>query len=58
MRLVFGVRCLAFGEIGIALGQNNCFKNQTNNYRRDVAAAQRGKRSPVDAERQTPNKQR
>jgi hypothetical protein len=57
MRLAFGVRRLAFREIGIALGENNCSKNQTNNYHREEAA-QRGKRSPADAERQTPNEQR
>lgn len=57
MRLALGVRRLAFRGIGIALGENNCSKNQTNNYRREVAA-QRGKRQPADAERQTPNEQR
>jgi hypothetical protein len=57
MRLAFGVRRLAFREMGIALGANNCSKSQTNNYHREVTA-QRGKRSPADAEHQTPNEQR
>jgi hypothetical protein len=57
MRLVSGVRRLASREIGIALGENNSSKNKTNHYHREVAA-QRGKRQPADAERQTPNEQR
>ena len=57
MRSVFGVRRLAFGEIGIALRENNCSEDQTNNYRRKVAV-QPSKRQPPNAERQTPNEQR
>jgi hypothetical protein len=57
MRSAFGVWRLAFRGIGVALGENNCSKNQTNDYHREVAA-QRGKRQPPNAERQTPNEQR
>jgi hypothetical protein len=52
MRLAFGVRRLAFREMGIAHGEDNCSKNQTINYHHE-AAIQRG-----SANRRTSNAKR
>jgi hypothetical protein len=56
MRLAFGVRRLAFREIGIALEENDCSKNQTNNYDREVAAS--ANQETPNAKRRTSNAKR